>query len=278
MRASSQARSPSSWVISSAYSVTEIRPATEASASARSAGASARASASICSSWAWRSSVCASPSSSTSKPGATPASSGKRLSSAWQKAWMVRMLMPPGASSTRANRRRATTRSLGFGRAVDQLGDLLVERRRRRPCAQRPSWPASRLRISAAAALVKVRQRMRSGLTPIEQQARHAVGQHLGLAGAGIGLDPGRMAGRRRAPLRVGGERQRIESGVERRSFVVPARRRPFGDALEMRVVVEGRDVGRPGQGGVGRAPAWRSAPPSSRPGPAWPGPARRSP
>ena len=138
MRASSQARSPSSWVISSAYSVTEIRPATDASASARSAGASGRASASICSSWAWRSSVCASPSSSTSKPGATPASSGKRLSSAWQKAWMVRMLMPPGASSTRANRRRATTRSAASGARSISLLDLLVERGVRR------SWPSGR--------------------------------------------------------------------------------------------------------------------------------------
>ena len=31
------------------------------------------------------------------------------------EAWMVRMLMPPGASSTRANRRRATTRSAASG-------------------------------------------------------------------------------------------------------------------------------------------------------------------
>ncbi len=165
MRASSQARSPRSLVMSSAYSAIETLPATEASASTKAGGASRRASASICSSWAWRSRVCASASSSTSKPGATPASSGKRFRSAWQKAWMVRMLMPPGASRTRANRRRATMRPAGSG-VRSMSCSISSSSLAGSASAQRPSWLASRLRISAAAALVKVRQRMRSGLTP----------------------------------------------------------------------------------------------------------------
>ncbi len=49
----------------------------------------------------------ASRSSSTRAWGAMPASSGKRPSSDWQKAWMVWIFMPPGASRTRAKSRRA---------------------------------------------------------------------------------------------------------------------------------------------------------------------------
>ena len=51
----------------------------------------------------------------------TPASSGKRRSSDWQKAWMVSMCMPPGASSTRANSRRARSDGVGSGVLAGQL-------------------------------------------------------------------------------------------------------------------------------------------------------------
>ena len=142
-----------------------MRPATAANASRSDGGASRRARAAICSSCACFRMVPASPSSSTSNPGATPASSGKRFSNAWQKAWMVRMLIPPGASSTRANRRRAITRSSASGARSISLA-ISWSSSASSASAQRPSWAARRLRISAAAALVKVRQRIRSGFTP----------------------------------------------------------------------------------------------------------------
>ena len=165
MRSSSQARSLKSLPISSAYSPIEMRLATAARASRNSGEAPSRASSSTCSSWAWRSRVAASASSSTSKPGGTPASSGKRFSNAWQKAWMVRMLMPPGASSTRANRRRASGRCSGDG-ACSVSASISLSSVASSAIAQPPSCRARRLRISAAAALVKVRQRMRSGRAP----------------------------------------------------------------------------------------------------------------
>ena len=46
-------------------------------------------------------------SSITANSGGTPASSGKRRNSDWQKAWIVAILVPPGRSSTRAKSCRA---------------------------------------------------------------------------------------------------------------------------------------------------------------------------
>ena len=57
----------------------------------------------------------ASASSTTRKCGDICASSGKRRSSDWQKAWMVPMRMPPGRSSTRTNSARASARLSGVG-------------------------------------------------------------------------------------------------------------------------------------------------------------------
>jgi hypothetical protein len=101
-----------------------------------------------------------------------------------------------------------------FGRAVDQLADFLVQLgvRHHGPAAELPGQPVAHL---GRGGLGEGETEDALGLDAIEQQARDAIGQHLGLAGAGIGFDPGRMAGRRRAPLRVGGERQGVESGVE---------------------------------------------------------------
>ncbi len=80
-------------------------------------------------------------------------------------------------------------------------------RRRRRPAAQ--PW-LMRFAISAAAALVKVRQRMRARRRAGQQQAQHAVGQHIGLAGAGRSVDPDRGAARSRgAALRDDRRRSR---------------------------------------------------------------------
>ena len=93
-------------------------------------------------------------SSRMSKPGGTPASSGKRCSSRSQKAWMVCTLRPPGVSMARANSRRArciSSDDRGAGRAA--LRARLAGRRRRRVThsARRSN---TRFDISAAAALV----------------------------------------------------------------------------------------------------------------------------
>ena len=118
----------------------------------RSSRGSASASASSTSSrsaLAWRSSR-------TANCGATPASSGKRRSSASQKAWMVWMRSPPGVSSARAKRVRArASRSGGMalaGLAERARAPRAARRRRASPSA--PSVRNRRFCISAAAALV----------------------------------------------------------------------------------------------------------------------------
>ena len=106
----------------------------------------------------------ASMSSTMRKCGDSAASSGKRRSSDWQKAWIVPMRMPPGRSSTRANSARAlasvcsdgTTRSAFSSRASAASSSV----------THMPRIFCSRTAISAAAALVKVRHWMRSGAAP----------------------------------------------------------------------------------------------------------------
>ncbi len=104
-------------------------------------------------------------SSITSNCGARSASSGKRRSSDWQKAWMVWIFMPPGQSTTWANSRRARVRMSASGRAPVRSARR-SSRRSSRSVAHWASVLLMRIDISAAAALVKVRQRMRDGWVP----------------------------------------------------------------------------------------------------------------
>ena len=164
---------------------------------------------------------------------------------------------------------------LGLRHRVDQRGDLLAERLvvGHRPAAELHGEPVAHLR----------RRRLGEGeaedaLGPhaVEQQARDAVGQHLGLAGAGIGHDPGRLAGHGGAALRVARDLQDVE--VEEVASFLLASGRPFGDALEMLVVVEVRDELGPRQGGVGRRRDRRSGRSSCAAAPASAAPASRCP
>ena len=59
------------------------------------------------------------------------------------------------------------------------------------------------LRHLGGGGLVKVRQRMRAGIGAGEQQADDAIGEHVGLARAGIGRHPGRGARVRGVGLRL---------------------------------------------------------------------------
>ena len=104
-------------------------------------------------------------SSRTANSGGTPASSGKRRKSDWQKAWIVAILALPGLSSTRAKSWRASVVSYSSGiRPISAVSSS-------------SSWPGgsvaqaarralTRFAISAAAARVKVRQRIRAGSVP----------------------------------------------------------------------------------------------------------------
>ena len=105
-RASISSTAPESEVSASVTARTSTARARRSSRRQPSVRTAARASA--ISSLAVRSSM-------VSKCGATPASSGKRLSSAWQSAWIVMMPRPRGRSSTRAKRRRASRRVRGEG-------------------------------------------------------------------------------------------------------------------------------------------------------------------
>ena len=91
---------------------------------------------------------------------------------------------------------------------ADQRAQLRAQLRVVRGRPSRPAFAhACGIAISAAAALVKVRQRMRGRRRAVQQQAEHAVGQHRRLAGAGGGRDPERTCrriGRAALRLRVG--------------------------------------------------------------------------
>ena len=92
---------------------------------------------------------------------------GKRCSSFSQKAWMVRILRPPGVSTVRANRRRAASispRSARGGGAP--VATMAASRAGPSSRVQRASSSNTRIDMLAAAALVKVRHRIRPGGTP----------------------------------------------------------------------------------------------------------------
>ena len=110
-----------------------------------------------------------------------------------------------------------------------------------------PRVRCSRTAISAAAALVKVRHWMRSGLSPGEHQPQQPVGQQLGLARAGRGGDERRhrrVGGRQllRGWRGRGGHRPLPLRG---RGVHVFPRRGPFGDACQLGVVGEARRTSR---------------------------------
>ena len=174
--------------------------------------------------WSSSSSCASAASSSTSKRAATLASNGNWCSSRVQKAWMVCTLSPPGVSSASANSRRARARSAGV-----RMRDRHPAGSPRRASAsssavQCRSSSNTRFAMLAAAALVKVMQRIFAGLDAVEQQPDHALRQHVGLARAGIGRDPGR-------DRRVGRgicSRRSTASGMMRGAFIrlPPLRRR----------------------------------------------------
>src|ERR1700704_1290895 len=104
-------------------------------------------------------------SSITANSGGTPASSGKRRSNDWQKAWIVAILAPPGISSTRTNSWRARAVSCSCGKWPVSSTSCSASAPGGR-VAQAASRSLTRFAISAAAARVKVRNRMRAGSVP----------------------------------------------------------------------------------------------------------------
>ena len=94
---------------------------------------------------------------------------------------------------------------LGLRRAVDQLGDFLVEFGflGQRPTAELGGQAIAHL---GRRGLGEGEAEDSLGLYAGQKQPCHAISQHFGLAGAGIGLDPGRLCGRRRLALLGGGD------------------------------------------------------------------------
>ena len=134
-------------------------------------------------------------SSSTVKRAATLASNGNWCSSRVQKAWMVCTFSPPGVSSAEANSRRARARWLGIG--VSRRCSSMI-------CSSSAaSSSAVHLRQRAEHAVRHVGGgRLGEGdaedfrrIDAAQQQPDDALRQHMGLAGAGIGGDPGRHVG-----------------------------------------------------------------------------------
>ena len=166
--------------------------------------------------------------------GSGAAATGRRRGSS-------RSCMPPGQSSTRGEQlpRARRISASARNRPVSST----------RSCASRPggivvqaaSRSLMRLAISAAAARVKVRHRMPRGVGAVEHQRQQAVGQHLGLAGAGRGGDPDRFVDRvPGAALLVGGFARRHGSSLR-----LHAGLSTLGEPFEVGVVGEARRSSR---------------------------------
>jgi hypothetical protein len=132
---------------------------------------------------------------------------------------MVWIFSPPGVSSARAKRVRACARfgAASAGAGLAQLGQFGGERGvgQHRPGAEPGEEPVlhlggGRLGIGQAEDAL--------GVGAGEQQPRDPVGEHPGLARAGIGRDPGRGAGFGRGDLGAGGVVHERSSGTGRSS------------------------------------------------------------
>ena len=172
-------------------------------------------------------------SSSTAKRAGTLASNGNCCSSRVHSAWMVCTFSPPGVSSAQANNSRARMRSFAVGWRDAGVADRCVERVvvERDPVAERGEHP---LRHVGGGGLGEGDAEDLLRRHAVEQQPDHALHQHMGLAGAGIGGDEGRSR-------RVGRARLRGADGVGEwcgapSPFLDPqsAGRRPFLDAREI--------------------------------------------
>ena len=104
-------------------------------------------------------------SSSTAKRAGTLASNGNCCSSRVHSAWMVCTFNPPGVSSAQANNSRARMRSFVSGRAIP-ASRIAASSAVSSSVTQWPSVVNTRSAMLAAAALVKVMQRIFSGGTP----------------------------------------------------------------------------------------------------------------
>ena len=122
-----------------------------------------------------------------------------------------------------------------------QIGAARRRRAERRRCRRRAPRRRARVHFAsrsntrsamlAAAALVKVRQRIFEGAAPASSSRTHALRQHMRLAGAGVGGHPG-------GALRVGGLALPPRGVLQARgSRLVPFGERPFRDAGEMVVI-----------------------------------------
>ena len=122
------------------------------------------ASSSTCS-VSWSSNCVVEASSSTVKRAATLASNGNWCSSRVQKAWMVCTFSPPGVSSAEANSLRARARwpASAF---LPVLSRILLSSASSSSVVHSASVPNTRFAMLAAAALVKVMQRILAGSTP----------------------------------------------------------------------------------------------------------------
>ena len=165
-----QAPGPNQTSLAAAQRISQPR-APSGPRRSESISSAARASESLSSQSTSRSRSTRSASSSRSRssigrvPGIRPASCGKAASSHCEKAWIVSMRRPPpGQSSTAANSVRARASVSG-----SPLAPMAIRSRARRVSSMRTqlaSTSFTRVAISAAPALVKVRHRICSGRTP----------------------------------------------------------------------------------------------------------------
>ena len=234
------------------------RPRARSLAMAALAAAAYRARAAKARARASSSSSAASRSSATRKPAATLASKGKRCSSRSQKAWMVWIFRPPGVSMVRANRRRAKASCAASGVAAPVSTISRASASSSKPVHSRERLEDARRHIGRRR-LGEGQAEDARGRRAVEQQAQHALRQHMRLARAGVGRHPGRGArDRRRAAGRC-----RTGRGASRRGrahasspdvvIAQAAGRRPFLDAGEMVVVAEALGEFRIGPRQIGR-------------------------
>jgi hypothetical protein len=148
---------------------------------------------------------------------------------------MVWILRPPGVSSAVANSRRATHQLVRLGLAALELGNSLCQRGivEPDPLAKRAEDPVGHLRRGG---LGVGQAEDRGGTGTAQQEPDDPAGQHMGLAGAGIGGDPGRECRRRREVLAqrgIGNDVMPLSSVIAITSIGVHSGL-PFGNPRQM--------------------------------------------
>ena len=164
---------------------------------------------------------------------------GSAAAGARRSAWMVCTLSPPGVSIAMANRRARALHLVGVGSRRSELGEPVCAACASSSVTHCASVVEHALRHLGRGGLGVGEARMRSGGVPASSRRSTRMRQHVRLAGAGVGATQAEAAGSAASRLaRVGALEVGQRACAHRNHSSALRRRRPFGDAREVGVVV----------------------------------------